>query len=537
MRERFSRLVMLALACLICSGPSFAEDKRVALVIGNSGYKNTPQLGNPKNDASDIAAALRKLNFTVVEGLDLDKAGMERKVRDFAAALRDARTGLFFYAGHGLQVGGQNYLVPVDAELTAASAIDFEMLRLDLIQRTMEREAGTNILIIDACRDNPLARNLARALGTRSAQIGRGLSPVESGEGTLIAFSTQPGNVALDGDGRNSPYAGALLKHIDAAGDDLPTILINVRNDVMQATNRRQVPWEHSAMTAKFYFTPPRSTAQQIELEFWSSVKDSTNPAVLATYIARYPEGEFASVARALIGHYEQRFKADLAVREEDRRRMEEETKEAEVKRLEKERQQRETAITEERKRAEEAKSAAEIKRLEEQAKADWMARTDDLRKALDEARLAREAAKAAEAQKLAALADAEEATREAEKAIVKKKEAIGDPSKVVALPKVAPLPSPSDAKSAFDGRWQVTRVGADCRGGSSRTFVILIEKGELAAGGGRVTASGALKMTRSSQTSGRPMRFTGTLKEKTGEGTFYTEGGRCQGTFTAVRQ
>lgn len=163
MRERLSHLVVLALACLICSGPSFAEDKRVALVIGNSEYKNTPQLANPKNDAIDIAAALRKMNFTVIEGQDLDKAGMERKIRDFASALRDARTGLFFYAGHGLQVGGQNYLVPVDAELTAASAIDFEMLRLDLIQRTMEREAGTNILIIDACagRDevrDPLCR-------------------------------------------------------------------------------------------------------------------------------------------------------------------------------------------------------------------------------------------------------------------------------------------------------------------------------------------------------------------------------------------
>ncbi|HEY7581015.1 MAG TPA: caspase domain-containing protein [Acetobacteraceae bacterium] len=235
----------------------------MALVIGNSGYLNTPKLTNPKNDAADMAATLTKLGFAVIEGRDLNKAAMERTIRDFAESLVGAQTGLFFYAGHGLRVGGQNYLVPVDAKLTTAAAVDFEMVRLDLVHRTMEREAPTNILIIDACRDNPLARNLARALGTRSMDIGRGLAAVESGEGTLVSFSTQPGNVALDGTGRNSPYTEALLKHILAPGDELTTILINVRNEVIQATNRRQVPWEHSATTGRYYFIPPKSTAEQ----------------------------------------------------------------------------------------------------------------------------------------------------------------------------------------------------------------------------------------------------------------------------------
>jgi hypothetical protein len=188
-------------------------------------------------------------------------------------------------------------------------------MRLDLVQRTMERETNTNILIVDACRDNPLARNLARALGTRSSQVSPGFAPAESGEGTLIAFSTQPGNVALDGAGRNSPYAAALLKHIAAPGDDLPTILINVRNDVMQATARRQVPWEHSAMTARFYFIPPKTNSKEIELEFWASVKDSPAPAVLRTYLERYPDGEFAPIARAQIEHYERQLKAEEAAR------------------------------------------------------------------------------------------------------------------------------------------------------------------------------------------------------------------------------
>ena len=193
------------------SNPAFA-DKRVALVIGNAAYVHAGTLANPRNDAGDIAAELKKVGFEVVEGTDLDKAAMDRKIRDFANLLPGADTGLFFYAGHGLQVGGVNYLVPIDAQLSTAAALDFEMIRLDLIQRTMERETKTNILFLDACRDNPLARNLARAMGTRSSAIGRGLAAAESGVGTLISFSTQPGNVALDGTGRNSPYAGALVK-------------------------------------------------------------------------------------------------------------------------------------------------------------------------------------------------------------------------------------------------------------------------------------------------------------------------------------
>jgi uncharacterized caspase-like protein len=210
----------------------------------------------PPGKAAEAAAAFRAHGFQVIDGFDLDKPAFERKVRDFAAALVGAEVGVFFYAGHGMQVSGQNYLVPVDAQLKTPSALDFEMVRLDLVQRTMEREAPTNILFLDACRDNPLAPNLARAMGTRSTDIGRGLAAAESGIGTLISFSTQPGNVALDGAGRNSPFAGALLKYMTSANDDLSAILIAVRNDIMRETQRRQVPWEHSALTGRFYVSP-----------------------------------------------------------------------------------------------------------------------------------------------------------------------------------------------------------------------------------------------------------------------------------------
>ena len=306
------------LVLAIGSHSGHAQGKRVALVIGNSDYASATKLENPKNDAADVAGALETLGFQVIKGFDLDKASMDRTIRDFAAALTGAKVGLFFYAGHGLQVSGQNYLVPVDAKLTTPSGLDFETVRLDLVHRTMEREATTNIIFLDACRDNPLSRNLARAMGTRSASVGKGLAVVESGEGTLISFSTQPGNVALDGTGRNSPYATALVKHITAPGEDLPSILINVRNEVMQSTERRQVPWEHSALTARFFFSEPRASAdQQAELVLWNAVKDSSDPRAISSYLSKYPQGSYAVVARTLVSALERQREMEGAAQQE----------------------------------------------------------------------------------------------------------------------------------------------------------------------------------------------------------------------------
>jgi uncharacterized caspase-like protein len=313
-------LVRIALVLVWLALPTAAHaDKRVALVIGNSAYQHTPKLGNPKNDAADVSAALQKLGFQVLEGFDLDKAAFDRKVRDFATALQEADAGVFFYAGHGLQVAGQNYLVPVDAELTTSTALEFEMVRVDVVHRVMERQTNTNVLFLDACRDNPLARNLERAMGTRSIDVGRGLAAVESGVGTLISFSTQPGNVALDGAGRNSPFAGALVKHMAAPNEDLSAILIDVRNDVMKETQKKQVPWEHSALTGRFYFNrsaavaapaPPAAPAPQASAttarlseaaEAWDRTKDTASVAVLEAFIARYKDTFYAELARARV--------------------------------------------------------------------------------------------------------------------------------------------------------------------------------------------------------------------------------------------
>ncbi len=258
MFQAILRHVVLLLV-LAASNPTFAfaAENRVALVIGNSAYQHASALANPKNDAADMAEAAERLGFKVIKGLDLDKSGMDRTIRRFADALRGATIGMFFYAGHGLQVGGRNYLVPIDAELKTAEALDFEMVGLDVVQRIMEAATETNILFVDACRDNPLSRNLARAMGTRSTAIGHGLTAQEAGAGTLISFSTQPGNVALDGTGtRNSPYAGALATHIATRGKDLSAVLVQVRRDVMATTGKRQIPWEHSALTAEVMLAP-----------------------------------------------------------------------------------------------------------------------------------------------------------------------------------------------------------------------------------------------------------------------------------------
>lgn len=231
-----------------------AAARRVALVIGNSAYLHTTVLANPKNDAVAMGAALKKLGFDVVQGLDLDKGSFDAMVDRFTRALNAVDVALFFYAGHGMQVSGRNYLVPVDARLTTIAALDDEMVRLDLVHETMVQRAQTSLLFFDACRDNPLVRNLARTFGPHTPEVGRGLAAVQSGAGTLISFSTQPGNVALDGSGPNSPFSGALVKQLSASAEDLSTILIAVRNDVMSQTDRKQVPWEHSALTQRFYF-------------------------------------------------------------------------------------------------------------------------------------------------------------------------------------------------------------------------------------------------------------------------------------------
>jgi hypothetical protein len=301
-------LIFAVAVGLTASVGEASAEKRVALVIGNSSYTNTPPLHTPVNDATDMASALDRLDFEVIRGVDLDYVGMREKVKLFSERLVGADVGLFYYGGHGIQVSGKNYLVPIDARLNATSDLDFVAMDLDLVLRNMERETPTNIVFLDACRDNPLVANLAKSMGTRSSTTTRGLARVESGVGTLIAFATQPGNVALDGAGRNSPFAAALLKTIERPGVPISDVMIAVRREVLRETGNRQVPWDHSSLTGQFYFTAPAATATtpetsqpNLELAFWDSIKSEKNPRLFEAYLNRYPNGTFAEIAKVML--------------------------------------------------------------------------------------------------------------------------------------------------------------------------------------------------------------------------------------------
>jgi len=234
---------------------SLPPGKRVALVMGNSAYENAPLLPNPKNDAARLTETLERLGFTVIVGLDQGKSAMEGTIRSYVRAIRDADVVLFFYAGHAMQMGGKNYLIPVDARLEDATAVDFETIELGTVLNYMNAPGRLSIALLDACRDNPLARRF-RGLGTsRSGFVGRGLAAPEAGGGNvLIGFATAPGEVALDGDGDNSPFTTALLKHIETPGLEIEIMMKRVKADVYAATAGSQSPWHNSALRREFYF-------------------------------------------------------------------------------------------------------------------------------------------------------------------------------------------------------------------------------------------------------------------------------------------
>ena len=301
--------------------------QRVALVIGNSAYAYTVPLKNPVNDAEDISRALESLGFEVVVGTDLSHNDLTKTVRRFAKRIKGAETVLFFYAGHGLQVNGVNYLIPIDARLAEEEDLEFEAIRLERIVELMERVPRTSLIFLDACRDNPLSRSLARSMGTRSVGIGRGLARIEARVGTMISFATEPGQVALDGRGRHSPFTGALLTHIATPDLDIALMMRKVRQDVILATQSKQVPWEHSSLTAPFLFNshpanaagaagatgalpegaageprtvPPLkgSSSENVEVAYWNSISTSDNSAAFKAYLNRFPKGVFVELAK-----------------------------------------------------------------------------------------------------------------------------------------------------------------------------------------------------------------------------------------------
>ena len=294
------------LAVLSCGAAQAAE--RVALVVGNANYHHAPPLANPRNDAEDIAALLRGLGFQVTAGVDLDDAAMRDRVRSFSRRARTADVALLFYAGHGMQVGGVNYLVPVDAQLADEADLPLETVSLDLVLERMGD--GTNLVFLDACRDNPFARGWAGAGRTTAAS--RGLTRVggASGSGLFIAFATDPDRIAADGEGRNSPFTAALKRHIETPGLEINHLLTEVRKAVLASTGDVQRPWSNSSLSDAFYFVPPspasakpdvssRTGAPDPSTEMWLQIRETNNAQLLERYLATYPNSRYRPSAEA----------------------------------------------------------------------------------------------------------------------------------------------------------------------------------------------------------------------------------------------
>jgi hypothetical protein len=450
------RSLISLLIVLVLSSGSHAEG-RIALLIGNQAYSDkVGPLKNSHNDIELVGAALEKVGFKVTRmedaGYKAIDTALKRHIQQVRRAGKDT-VSFVYYSGHGASDPDTqtNYLIPVDVTSADDAEVWTNSLDLrELVNRLRDQSPDAiHYVVFDACREElRLTRQGTKALEKK------GFVPVANISGVMIAYATAPGKTASDTGGDSGVYAKALAEEIVRPGVESVMMFRNVQLKVKEAID--QDPWLSFPTLPAVYFAGTKPAAltpeQQRELAFWLSVKDSTSPAVLATYLDRYPNGEFAAIARALGEHFDRKLKAGQAAREEEGKRIEEERKTAEVKRLEEERRLRETTIAEERKRLTEAKDGEEVRRLEEQRRAELVARTEELRKALEEARLAREAAKAAEEQRLAAVKASEEATKAADEAIALKRDAerYSDPSKVAALPKLE-HPRPKSAKKPWD--------------------------------------------------------------------------------------
>ena len=297
-------MLRITFVLLLLLASSFAHaEKRVALVVGNSAYKHAGVLPNPMNDAADMAGILKRKGFLVIEGQDLDKSTFVSKIEEFRRAIVSAEIALFFYAGHGIQVAGRNFLVPIDAELATPTALDSELVPASAVYNAMKNGPRFKFVLLDACRNNPLVEHLKEAAAGAPSAIGRGLAREDSLDwDAVISFSTQPGNTASDGDGRNSPFTTALIKHLSEIqqNNDFAGILGRVRRDVAQTTGRTQVPWDASSLRVPVYFD--RST--QLELSeatlAWGKVSWQ-NYAQLEVFVNRYGSSPEADRARKML--------------------------------------------------------------------------------------------------------------------------------------------------------------------------------------------------------------------------------------------
>lgn len=314
--------LLASLMCMALSVSAARADRRVAFVVGNGAYKNVAQLPNPPIDAKAMAATLRNVGFEVIEGSNLSRDQMTEKLLDFGRKAQGSDVAVFYYAGHGIAVGGSNYLLPVDADIK--SEMDVKLgaaINIDLTLDQTMGDAKVKLVFLDACRDNPFAAKIKSNSATRSVNVQSGLAEMKSGEGTLIAFATGPGQTALDGqEGNNSPFTRALIDNITKPGIEIQQAMTSVRAQVNEETHKGQLPWGHTNLIGAVYLNqapttqianaaptaagsvPAAATAgssEGVELEYWRSVKESNKPEELNAYLSAYPNGQFKALALA----------------------------------------------------------------------------------------------------------------------------------------------------------------------------------------------------------------------------------------------
>ncbi|UWU81316.1 caspase family protein [Bradyrhizobium huanghuaihaiense] len=360
-------------AALVTCAPAQAE-KRVALVIGNSAYKSVPKLGNPANDAGLIGGMLKKAGFDTVDvRQDLSAPEMRKALREFGTRTRDADVAVIYYAGHGMEVDGTNYLIPTDAALETDADVYDEALPIDRVLVSIEPAKQLRLVILDACRDNPFAKTMKRTVASRA--IGRGLAKVEpTSPNTMIAFAAKAGSTASDGDSRNSPFAVALSDHLPKPGLDLRKAFGFVRDDVLRSTANKQEPFVYGSLggddvplvPARPAATGPQANPQsELRRDYELALQLATRDGWEA-FLTQYPDGFYANLAKGQLNKIAA--EETRATAEQKARAAEQEKARLIAERAQKAEQEKATAAA---KAAEEARIAAEKQKQIEQAKAE----------------------------------------------------------------------------------------------------------------------------------------------------------------------
>jgi uncharacterized caspase-like protein len=286
--------VVAALMGLCLCLQARADERRLALVIANSSYMKLGRLKNPVNDANLISKALEMRGFEVMTGTNVRATELTTLVNTFLEKARSADVSLFYYAGHAFQVSERNFLAPIDASLHGMEDVQSQTFEVQKILQGLQASGGLHLIFLDACRDNPF-----EAIGGSMPRTSDGLARIVSSSNLLISYATQPGNVARDGDGSNSPFARAIAEHMHSQGEDISTMMIKVRADVIKATGGAQIPWDSSSLTRRFFFNPGAPKVAFLDTEVWQFARSLEEPDVLQAYIDRYPSAPHVDEARA----------------------------------------------------------------------------------------------------------------------------------------------------------------------------------------------------------------------------------------------